>query len=44
MSSGDDSEKKGVVNRFLSSVVSPVKTLTFKEGVLFMEEVKAPKT
>ena len=44
MSAGDNSEEKGVVNRFLSSVVSPVKTLTFKEGVLLMEEVKAPKT
>jgi hypothetical protein len=41
---GEDSEKRGVVNHYLNSVVAPLKTLTFKEGVLLMEEVKAPKT
>ena len=32
------------MNRYLNSVVAPLKTLNFKEGVLLMEEVKAPKT
>ncbi|KAK1684239.1 hypothetical protein QYE76_045087 [Lolium multiflorum] len=41
---GEDSEKRGVVNRYLNSVVAPLKTLTFKEVVLLMEAVKAPKT
>ena len=41
---GEDSKEMGVVNRYLNSVVAPLKTLTFKEGVLLMEEVKAPKT
>jgi hypothetical protein len=41
---GEDSEKRGVVNHYLNSVVAPLKTLTFKEGVLLIEEVKAPKT
>jgi hypothetical protein len=34
----------GVVNRYLNSVLAPLKTLTFKGGVLLMEEVKDPKT
>jgi hypothetical protein len=41
---GEDSEKRGVVNCYLNFVVDPLKTLSFKEGVLLMEEVKAPKT
>ena len=34
----------GVVNRYLNSVMAPPKAVTFKEGVLLVEEVKAPKT
>jgi hypothetical protein len=41
---GEDSEERGVVNLYLNYVVAPIKTLTFKEGVLIMEEMKAPKT
>ena len=36
--------KGGVVNHYLNSVMEPMKTLSFKEGVMLMEEVKAPKT
>ncbi|KAK1663374.1 hypothetical protein QYE76_051533 [Lolium multiflorum] len=39
---GEDSEERGVVNLYLNSVL-PLKTLTFKEGVLLIE-VKDPKT
>jgi hypothetical protein len=41
---GEGSKEMGVVNCYLNSVVNPLKTLAFKEGVLLMEEVKAPKT
>ncbi|CAM0912873.1 unnamed protein product [Alopecurus aequalis] len=41
---GEDSTKEGIVNHYLNSVMAPVKTLSFKEGVLLVEEVKAPKT
>ena len=41
---GEGSKEMGVVNRYLNSMVAPLKTLTFKEGVLLMEEAKAPKT
>jgi hypothetical protein len=41
---GDDAGKKDVDNHYLNLVVAPLKTLTFKEGVLLMEEVKSPKT
>jgi hypothetical protein len=41
---GEGSKEMGVVNRYLSSMVAPLKTLTFKEGVLLMEEVNALKT
>jgi hypothetical protein len=40
----EGSKEMGVVNRYLNSVVAPLKTLTFKEGLLVKEEVKAPKT
>jgi hypothetical protein len=36
---GEGSRKKGVVNHYLNSVVAPLKTLTFKEGVVLMEGV-----
>jgi len=47
-SSGSDHEgesfpKGGVVNRYLNSVMAPMKTLSFKEGAMLIEEVKAPK-
>ena len=32
------------MNHYLNSVMAPMKTLTFKEGVLLVEEAKAPKT
>ena len=32
------------MNRYLNSVMEPQKTVCFKEGVMFVEEVKAPKT
>jgi hypothetical protein len=41
---GEDSKEMGMVNRYLNSVVDPLKTLTFKEGMLLMEEMKASKT
>ena len=41
---GEDSTKEGIVNHYLKSVMAPMKTLSFKEGVLLVEEVKAPKT
>lgn len=41
---GENSTKKGIVNHYLNSVMAPLKTLSFKEGVLLVEEVKAPKT
>ena len=41
---GEDSTKEGIVNHYLNSVMAPMKTLSFKEGVLLVEEVKAPKT
>lgn len=41
---GEDSAKGGIVNHYLNSVMAPMRTLTFKEDVLLMEEVKAPKT
>ncbi|KAK1680117.1 hypothetical protein QYE76_040965 [Lolium multiflorum] len=40
---GSCSKKKGVVSYYLDSVVAPLKTLNSKEGVLLLEEVKAPK-
>jgi hypothetical protein len=38
---GEDPKKTRVVNRYLNYVVAPLKTLTLKEGVLLMEEVKS---
>ena len=32
------------MNHYLNSVMEPMKTLSFKEGVLLVEEVKAPNT
>ena len=40
---GESSPKEGVVNRYLNSVMTPPKTVCFKEGVMLVEEVKAPK-
>jgi hypothetical protein len=40
---GEDSTKGGIVNHYLNSVMAPLKTLSYKEGVLLVEEVKAPK-
>ena len=40
---GESSPKEGVVNRYLNSVMAPPKTMCFKEGVMLVEEVKAPK-
>ena len=40
---GGNTKEKGVVNHYLDSVVAPLKTISFKEGVLLLEEVKAPK-
>jgi hypothetical protein len=37
-------EKKSVVNYFFNSMMAPPKTLRFKEGVLPMEDMEAPKT
>ena len=44
MKGDDEIEKKSVVNHYLNSVMAPMKTLSFKEGVLLVEDVKAPKT
>jgi hypothetical protein len=41
---GESSATGGVVNHYLNSVMVPLKTLSFKEGVLLVEELKAPKT
>ena len=41
---GDEFEKKSMVKHYLGSVMAPLKTLSFKEGVLLVEDVKAPKT
>jgi hypothetical protein len=41
---GDGIEKKSMVNYYLNSLMPPPKTLRFKEGVLHVEDVKAPKT
>ena len=41
---GKSSPKEGVVNYYLNSVMAPQKTVCFKEGVMLVEEVKAPKT
>ena len=35
--------EKGVVNHYLNFVVAPLKTLSFKEEVLLLEEVNAPR-
>jgi archaellum component FlaC len=40
----DNSAKGGVVNHYLNSMMAPLKTLSFKEGALLVEELKAPKT
>ena len=32
------------MNYYLDSVMAPMKTSSFKEGVLLVEETKAPKT
>ena len=41
---GDDGiAKRSVVKHYLSSVMEPPKTLRFKEGVLLVEDIKAPK-
>jgi hypothetical protein len=41
---GESSATGGVVNHYLNSMMAPLKTLSFKEGVLLVEELKAPKT
>jgi hypothetical protein len=41
---GESSTMGGVVNHYLNSVMASLKTLSFKEGVLLVEELKAPKT
>ena len=41
---GENSPKNGLVNRYLGSVMAPAKTICFKERVMLVEEVKAPKT
>ena len=41
---GESSPKEGVVNHYHNSVMAPQKTVCFKEGVMLVEEVKAPKT
>ncbi|CAM0945028.1 unnamed protein product [Alopecurus aequalis] len=41
---GEDSTKVRIVNNYLNYVMAPMKTLSFKEGVLLVEEVKASKT
>ena len=41
---GESSPKEGVVNHYFNSVMAPQKTVCFKEGVMLVEEVKAPKT
>jgi hypothetical protein len=41
---GERSATGGVVNHYLNSMIAPLKALSFKEGVLLMEEWKAPKT
>ena len=41
---GESFPRGGVVNHYLNSVMAPMKTLSFKEGVLLVEEVKASKT
>ena len=41
---GQSFPKGGVVNHYLNSVMAPLKTLSFIEGVLLVEELKAPKT
>jgi hypothetical protein len=41
---GESSTTGGVVNHYLNPVMAPLKTLYFKEGVLLVEEFKAPKT
>ena len=40
---GESVPNGGVVNRYLNSVMAPPKAVIFKEGVLLVEEVKAPK-
>jgi hypothetical protein len=40
----ESSAMAGVVNHYLNSMMVPLKTLSFKEGVLLVEELKAPKT
>jgi hypothetical protein len=41
---GESSATGGVVNHYLNSMMALLKTLSFKEGVLLVEELKAPKT
>jgi hypothetical protein len=41
---GGGIEKKSVVNYYLNSVMAPPKTLRFKEGLLLVEDMEAPKT
>jgi archaellum component FlaC len=40
----ENSAKGGVVNHYLNSMMAPLKTLSIKEGMLLVEESKAPKT
>jgi SMC interacting uncharacterized protein involved in chromosome segregation len=40
---GSCSDNKSVVSYYLDSMLAPLKTLNSKEGVLLLEEVKAPK-
>jgi DNA repair ATPase RecN len=40
---GSYSDNKSVVSYYLDSMLAPLKTLNSKEGVLLLEEVKAPK-
>jgi hypothetical protein len=39
-----NSAKGGVVNHYLNSMMAPLKISSLKEGVLLVEESKAPKT
>jgi hypothetical protein len=41
---GESSAMGGVVNHYFKSVMAPLKTLSIKEGVLLVEDLKAPKT
>jgi hypothetical protein len=40
---GERSAMGGVVNHYLNSMMAPLKALSFKEGVLLVDKLKAPK-